>query len=92
MNLAQVVSKPIFCVTRLVEAALHQRFDPILSGGSAERSDARIPSGAKLDIWRQAGVHEALGLTDRPFVELRDSGRESFYESVQFRVGQRAIH
>jgi hypothetical protein len=53
---------------------VHQRFDPILGGGSPERSDARIPSGTDLDIRRQAGVDEALGVGDRPFVELGESG------------------
>src|SRR5208283_2602744 len=55
-DLAQVVSEPIFDVPRLVEAARHQRFDPILGGGPRERSDARIPPGAELDVRRQAGV------------------------------------
>jgi hypothetical protein len=49
-----------------VEAALHQRLDPILGGGSPERSDARIPSRAEFDIRRQAGVDEALDAGDRP--------------------------
>ena len=46
-DLAQVVSEPIFDVPRLVEAARHQRFDPILGCGSPERSDARIPPGTE---------------------------------------------
>src|SRR5580693_4873276 len=82
MNLTKVVSKPIFCVTPLVEAALHQRFDPILGGGSTERSDARIPPSAKLDVRRQAGVDEALGVGDRPFVEPGDPRRERLYERI----------
>src|SRR5436309_9413084 len=73
-DLAEVVSQPIFDIARFVEAACHQRLDAILSGGSAERTDARIPSGAALDIERQAGVHEALGICDRPFVESGDTG------------------
>jgi hypothetical protein len=40
-DLAQVVSEPIFDIPWLVEAACHQRFDPILGGASTERSDAR---------------------------------------------------
>jgi len=75
-DLAQVVSEPIFDVPRLVEAACHQRFDPLLGGRSTERSDARIPPGAELNVRRQAGVDEALGLGDRPFVELGDAGRK----------------
>jgi hypothetical protein len=81
-DLAQVVSEPIFDIPRLVESARNQRFDSILCGRSPERSDARIPPGAELDVWRQAGVYEALGLSDRPFVELGDPGRERLYERV----------
>jgi len=71
-DLAQVVSEPIFDIPRLVEAARHKRLDPLLSGRSPERTDARIPPGAKLDVRRQAGVDEALGVGDRPFVEPGD--------------------
>jgi hypothetical protein len=75
-DLPQVVSEPILDVPRLVEAASHQRLDPLLRGRPPERSDARVPPGAELDIRRQAGVDEALGLSDRPFVELGDASRE----------------
>jgi hypothetical protein len=61
-DLAQVVSEPIFDIPRLVEAACHQRFDPILGDGSPERSDACIPPSTELDIQGQAGVDEALGV------------------------------
>src|SRR5579871_1681561 len=81
-DLAQVVSEPIFDIARLVEASRHQRFDPILSGRSPERSNARIPPGAELDVRRQAGVDEALGVGDCPFVEPGDPGRERLYERV----------
>ena len=36
LNLAEVVSEAIFDIARLVEAARHKRFDPILSGGPTE--------------------------------------------------------
>jgi hypothetical protein len=74
-DLAQVVSEPIFDIPRLVEAARDQGLDPLLGGRSPERSDARIPPGAELDVRRQAGVDEALGLGDCPFVELGDPVR-----------------
>ena len=80
--LAHVVSEPIFDIPRLVEAACHQRFDRILSGGSPERSDARIPPGTELNVRRQAGVDEALGSGDRPFIERGDPGCERLYERV----------
>src|ERR1700733_9156695 len=35
-DLAQVVSETIFCIARLVEAARHQRLDPLLGGRSTE--------------------------------------------------------
>ena len=75
-DLAQVITEPIFDISGLVEAARDQLFDPILRGGSPKRRDARIPPSAELDVWRQAGVDETLGLSDRPFVELGDAGRE----------------
>ena len=71
--------------TRFAWAALclaRMRLDPLLGGRSPQRSDARIPTGAEFDIRRQAGVDEALGLSDRPFVELGDSGRERLYERI----------
>src|ERR1700721_2329751 len=79
-NLAQIVSEPIFDIPRLVEAARHQRLDPLLGGRSPERSDARIPPGTELDVRRQAGVDEALGLGDCPLIESGDGSREGLYE------------
>ena len=86
-DFTQVVSKAVFDVSRLVEATRHQRLDPLPAGGSPERSDSRIPLRAELDIWRQAGVYEALGLSDRPFVELGDPGCKRPYECIQLGVG-----
>ena len=74
-----------------MEAAGHQRLDPFLGGRSPERSDARIPPSTELDVRRQAGVDEALGLGDRPFVELGDPGRERFNKLIQLGVGKGAI-
>src|SRR5208282_3421112 len=91
-DLPQVVSESIFDIPGLVEAALHQRFDSILCGRSPERSDARIPPGAELDIRRQGGADEALGLGDRPFVELGDPGRERLYEHIELGVRQGTIN
>src|SRR5580698_8005754 len=54
-DFTQVVSEPVFDIAGLVEAARHQRFDTILGGGPAERSDARIPPGTELDVRRQTG-------------------------------------
>src|SRR5579871_5909405 len=90
-DLPQVISEPIFDIPGLVEAALHQRFDSILCGRSPERRDARIPPSAELDIRRQAGVDEALGLGDRPFVELCDPRRKRLDECIEVGVGQRSI-
>jgi hypothetical protein len=80
--LGQVVPEPIFDITRLVEAAGHQRFDPILGGGSPERSDAGIPPGTELDVRRQSGVDEALGVSDRPFVKPGNTGCQLLNERV----------
>src|ERR1700691_3452221 len=81
-DLAEVVCEPIFNISRLMESARHQILDPFLRSGSTERSDARIPPGAKLYVRWQAGVDEALGLSDCPFVELGDPGRERLYERI----------
>jgi hypothetical protein len=81
-DLAQIVAEPIFYVARLVESARYQGLDAFLGGRSPEQSDARIPPGAELDVRRQAGVNKALGLGDRPFVELGDAGRECLYECI----------
>ena len=81
-DLTQIIPEPIFDIPRFVEAARHQRFDPILGDRSPERSDTRIPPGVELDVRWQARIYEALGLADRPFVELGDPGCESLYESV----------
>jgi hypothetical protein len=87
--LAHVVSEPIFDIPRLVEAARHQRFDPILGGGSPERSDARIPPGTELGVRRQAGVDEAFRVGDRPLVETcdpcRERGRSNALQSIKSR-------
>src|SRR4051794_170175 len=61
LELAQVVSEAIFDFSRLVEAARHQCFEPVLGGGSPQRSDAGIPPGAEFQVRRQARVDEALG-------------------------------
>jgi hypothetical protein len=76
-DLANIVSEPVFRVSRFVEAARHQLFNPLLCGWSPERSDARIPPGAEFDVRRQAGVDQALSLSDRPLVELGDPGRSA---------------
>src|SRR5271154_4367582 len=78
MDLAHVVSEAIFDIAGLVEAAGHEGFDSILGGGSAERGDAGIPSGAYFDVGGQGGVDEALGVGNCPFVELGDPGCEGF--------------
>ena len=91
-DLPQVVSESIFDIPGFVEAALHQRFDSTLCCRSPERSDARIPPRAEFDIRRQCGVDEALGLGDRPFIELGDPRRERLYEHIELGVGQGAIN
>jgi hypothetical protein len=78
-----IVSEPIFGAPRFLEAARHQILDPLLCGRSTERSDARTPPSAQLNVRRQAGVNEALGLADRPIAELGDPGRERLDERIK---------
>src|SRR4051794_15628200 len=91
-ELAQVVPEASFHITRRVEAARVQSLYPILGRGASQRSNTRIPPRSDLDIRWQTGVHQALRVRDRPFVELCDAGRERLDESVEFGVRQRAIH
>jgi hypothetical protein len=91
-NLAQVISEPVLYVPGFVEAAFQQRFDAILCSGPPERRDARIPTGAEFNVRREAGVDEALGVGDRPFVEPGDPVSERLHERVQIGVGQGAIN
>src|SRR4051812_48242892 len=91
-ELPQVISEPVFHYPRFVKALRHQCSNSLLRRGSTERSDARIPPRAEFDIRWQAGVDEALGVGDCPFVEPGDPGRKCLYERVQLRVRQRAIY
>src|ERR1700744_1261270 len=68
-ELPQIVAKSILYIAGLMKSLRHQRLDARLRGGAAERGDAGIPAGAKLHIRRQAGIDEALGIGDGPFVE-----------------------
>src|SRR5690242_5520814 len=86
-----MISEPILDVSRLLESACCERFDPILSGGSSQGCDTYFPSGTKFDIRWQAGVHEPLRLTHRPFVKLSNSSCESIYIIVQLGIGQGPI-
>ena len=81
-DLAHVVTEAVFNIPWLVKAASYQCFDSILSGGSPERSDARIPTGAEFDIRWKACVDQALGSGDRPFIEPGDPGCERVYKRV----------
>src|SRR3982751_4160406 len=78
-------------VSGLVEALRHQRLDALLRRGSAQRSDAGVPAGAELDVWRKAGVDQPLGLADRPFVEAGDPGRHPIDEGVELSIGEGAV-
>ena len=50
-----------------------------------------MPPGTNLDVRRQAGVDQALGVGDRPLVKLGDPGRKRFYKPIEIGVGQGAI-
>jgi hypothetical protein len=55
------------------------------AGRPSEAMHASHPA-PELDVRRRAGVDEALGLSDRPFVELGDPARERFDERIQLGV------
>src|SRR5260370_39860055 len=67
-ELARVVSEAIFDISGFVEAARHQRFDPLLRSGSADRTHARTPPVRDVILRRQPGVDAGRGVSARPFV------------------------
>jgi hypothetical protein len=46
------MSQAIFCIAGFVKASLNQRLDPLLSGWSHKRINARIPPSSDFDIGR----------------------------------------
>src|SRR5580698_2774853 len=87
-ELANVVSEPLFDIPGLVEPAREQCLDAFLRGRPPQRRYARIPPGAELDVGRQAGVDETLGVGDSPLVKPGDPGRQRVHVCVEFGIGQ----
>jgi hypothetical protein len=81
LNLAHVVSQPIFDIPRLVEAARHQLFDSILGGGSPERTTGSVlpPSFEMRYTFHGYGKTLAFGhiifsQASKTFIELFEGG------------------
>src|SRR5215831_8844337 len=72
----QVVSQAIFDVARLVEPLREQDLEPALRGWPGDRLHARVPSLRDFNVRRQARVHKALRVRNRPLVERGDAVRE----------------
>src|SRR6266567_3719791 len=91
--LADEFSQVILCIAGFAKASPNQLLDPLLCGWSCHRSNARVPPGFDLDIWRQTSdVDEAPGIHDCPFVEGGDSGGKRIDKSVKVSIRQRPIH
>src|SRR3954452_5034429 len=91
-ELSDVETQSILDVAGPVEAACHQRLDPVLARGTAEGGQERVPLRPNFQIRRQArDVNETLGLSDRLLIERRNAHRERFDEPVKFGVRQRPI-
>src|SRR4051794_24165378 len=91
-ELSDVETQSILDVAGTVEAACHQRLDPVLARGTAERGQKCIPLRPNFQICRQArDVNETLGLSDRLLVERRNAHCERFDKPVKFEVRQRPI-
>src|SRR5262249_14976587 len=88
---AQISSEAIFSLSRLVKAHLKKGLEPCLRGGPHHGRHTGIPPGRDFDVWRQAGVHEALGVGDRPLLKSGDAGRQRVNEPVQLGIRQRAV-
>src|SRR5580704_17019251 len=91
-QLSQVIPEPILDVTRFVEPALEQHLEISLRRRTSDRFDAGIPTFGNFDIARQAGIHESLGIGNRPLVEGRDTTGERVDESIELGIRQRTVH
>src|SRR3954453_8122435 len=78
--------------SRLVKAELHECFEPRLCCRPRDGGHAGVPSSRHFHVGWQAGVHETLGLRDRPLVERGDAGRQRVDKAVEFGVRQRPVH
>src|ERR1700730_5109436 len=85
-------AEPIFDVAGAMEATLHQRLDPLLTGRTSERGEERIPFRLDFRIgWQTRNVDKTLGLCDRLLVERRDAHGEGIDKGIELRVRKRAI-
>src|SRR5580700_6903217 len=80
---AQVGAEAILGLSRLVKTQFKKGLDPRLRGRSAYGGHARIPPGCDFHVWRQSGVHQTLGVGDRPLLEPGDASRECLDEPVE---------
>src|SRR4051812_12504863 len=66
-------SQPVLDITGLLEASVQKGPDPLLCGGSPDRSDASLPARRDLDVgWQARRIHQALRIGDGPLVERGD--------------------
>src|SRR4051794_5744854 len=92
-ELPQIDSQAIFCVSGLMKSLREKRLDPSLRSRSRDRGHARVPAGSDLDIRRQAGgIHEALGVCDRPFVKRGDAPRQRVDVAIELPVRQGPVY
>src|SRR6476646_1595702 len=92
-ELADVESKAILGVSRLLKPLVQERLDAFLRRWSLDGRHAGVPARSDLDVGRQACiVDEALGVRDRPLVERRDSACKCVDETVELGIGQRTVH
>src|SRR5579883_98730 len=89
----QVGPEAIFRLSGTMEAALEQGLETALGSRPADRVHASVPAGGDLHVrWQAGGIHEALGVCDRPFVERCDASRELIDEAVELVVRQCSVH
>jgi hypothetical protein len=80
--LAQIVSEPIFDIRGLSKPRAISALIPSWAAGRPSEAMHASHPRTEFNVRRQAGIYKALGLSDRPFVELGDPGRERLYERV----------
>src|SRR5471030_1994903 len=70
---AQIGAEAIFGLSRLVKTQFKKSLDPRLCSRPTNGGHACIPPGRDFHVWRQTGVHQALGVGDRPLIECGDT-------------------
>jgi hypothetical protein len=91
-DLTDIEAETVFDIAGAMEAAFHQRLDPLLAGRARQGGKECVPFGLDVCIrWQACDVDQTLGVGDRLFVEGSDPHRQRVDEIVEFGVEKGAI-